>query len=490
MTGPPAGVSAEDRRALLRDALRHADLTLDQLWLRYFELGGNADLFDLETHLGGLACLPDLDGDLLAVAVNERLDELFAARRVPYSRPLRPPRPTSGPLAALLRLLEATRTAPPDRLAPLAAEAGRALGVDVTVHVVDHEQRELVRLPDGRAGADPVAVDGTLPGRVFQSGQPLPSEAGGVPRLWVPLLDGADRIGVLEVRVESDRDLEDPGLREQCQWLAAMVAHLVTAMGLHGDVLERTRRTRPRSPSAELVWQQLPPLTAASDTFVLAGSLEPSAAVGGDAFDYALTEHTVSMAVLDAVGHGLGAGLMAAAALAASRAARREGRGLDEQARAVDEVVAATFTGSAFVTGVLAELDLTSGLLRYVRAGHPPPLLLRSGRVVKELAGSGRVPLGLPAEGFSVAEEALEPGDWLALYTDGVTEARDGLGRWFGEQRLIEFLTRAVAAGQPPPETVRRLMHAVLDHQGGVLQDDASILLACWSAGEPGTMDR
>ncbi|SDD05445.1 Stage II sporulation protein E (SpoIIE) [Geodermatophilus telluris] len=481
MTRPVDG-PAEERRALLRAAFGYADLTLEQLWLRYFELGGDADLFDLETHLDGLACLPDVDGDLLAVAVNERLDELSAARRVPFSRPLRPPRPTAGPLAALVQLLEAARTAPPDRLAPLAAKAGRALGVDVAVHVVDHEQRSLVRLPHGRACSEPIAVDGTLPGRVFQSGRLLPSEAGGVPRLWLPLLDGADRVGVLEVRTARARDLEDPTLREQCGWLAAMIAHLVVSLGLHGDAVERTRRGRPRSPSAELVWQQLPPLTAATDDFVLAGLLEPSADVGGDAFDYALGEDTVWMTVLDAMGHGLGAGLMTAATLATARSARRDGRGIHDQARAIDEVVAATFPGSAFVTGVLAELDVASGRLRYVRAGHPPPLLLRDGRVVKELSGSGRVPFGLATAGFAVAEEVLEPGDWLVLYTDGITEARDSAGRWFGEQRLVEFLTRAAAAGQPPPETVRRLVHAVLEHQDGVLQDDASILVASWAA--------
>ncbi|SFP41243.1 Stage II sporulation protein E (SpoIIE) [Geodermatophilus dictyosporus] len=473
--------SAEDRRTLLRAAFGHADLGLEQLWLRYFELGGDGDLFDLEAHLDGLASLPDVDGDLLAVAVNERLDELSAARRVPYSRPLRPPRPTTGPLAALLHLLEAARSAPPDRLGPLAAHAGRVLGVDVAVHVVDHEQRWLLRLPDGRTCTEPVAVDGTLPGRVFQAGRLLPSEAGGVPRLWVPLLDGADRMGVLEVRVAAARDLEDPDLREQCEWLASMVAHLVTSMGVYGDVLERTRRGRPRSPSAELVWQQLPPLTAATDSFVLAGLLEPSADVGGDAFDYALGEDAVWMTVLDAMGHGLGAGLMSAASLAAARSTRRAGRGIHDQARAIDEVIGTTFPGSAFVTGVLAELDVTSGRLRYVRAGHPPPLLLRDGRVVKELSAGGRVPFGLETAGFGVAEEVLEPGDWLVLYTDGITEARDAAGRWFGEQRLVEFLTRAAAAGQPPPETVRRLVHAVLNHQDGVLQDDASILVASWA---------
>ncbi|MEX5720350.1 PP2C family protein-serine/threonine phosphatase [Geodermatophilus maliterrae] len=476
-------VPLDAQRAGLRAALRHADLTVEQLWTRYFGYGGNADLIDVEAHLTGLVRLPDVDGDLLAVAVNERLDELSAARRVPYTRLLRPPRPTTGPLAALLELLESARTSPPDRVVPLAVRAGRVLGVEVAVHVVDHEQRRLVRLPgDGLPPTGPVSVDGTLPGRVFRSGQLLPSEAGGLPRLWVPLLDGADRIGVLEARVSTVRDLEDPGLREQCWWLASTVAHLLSSMGVYGDVLERHRRSRPRSPSAELIWQQLPPLTAATDGFVLAGLLEPSSDVGGDAFDYALAEDTVSMTVLDAMGHGLGAGLMAAAALAAARSARRDGRGIHEQAGAVDEVVAATFPDSAFVTGVLAELDLASGRLRYVRAGHPSPLLLRDGRVVKELSGGQRMPFGIGTTGFAVAEEVLEPGDWLALYTDGVTEARDAAGQWFGEQRLVEFLTRAVADGQPPPETARRLMRAVLEHQGGLLQDDASVLLACWAA--------
>jgi serine phosphatase RsbU (regulator of sigma subunit) len=115
-----------------------------------------------------------------------------------------------------------------------------------------------------------------------------------------------------------------------------------------------------------------------------------------------------------------------------------------------------------------------------VNAGHPAPLLLRDGRVVKELDGGRRMPFGLDTSGLTVAEETLEPGDWLALYTDGITEARDAAGQWFGEARLLEFLTRAIAGGQPPPETVRRLTQAVLEHQGGLLQDDATVLLARW----------
>ena len=481
MTAPGPTSPEEEQDRALRAAYQVADLTLEQLWTRYFALGGAADLLELDAHLQGLVRLPAGERSVLAHALNERLDELFTQRRVPYSSPVRRRAPGSGPFAALLHLVETARTAPPDRLAAAVVEAGHAMGVEVAVHLADHEQRRLCPLvPPGTPTGESTSIEGTLPGRVFQTVRPLPSEANGVARLWLPVLDGADRIGVLEVRVATVEDLYDPALRQECWWLASMVGHLVGAMGPYGDALERARRSRPRTPSAELLWQQLPPLTAATGAFVLAGLLEPAYEVGGDAFDYALSEDTVSLAIIDAMGHGLPAGLLATAALAAYRSARRDGRGVYEQAQAIDEVIAATFTGSAFATGVLAELDVATGRLRYVNAGHPPPLLLRAGRVVKHLSGGRRVPFGLGTGVLTVAEESLQPGDWLALHTDGITEARDAAGTWFGEDRLEEFLTREMAADHPPPETARRLVHAVLDHQDGMLQDDASVLLARW----------
>jgi hypothetical protein len=482
MARPDRAPPGDGHRSALRSAFDHADLSLEQLWMRYFALGGNADLMEIDAHLAGLAELPAGQRDMLAHAVNERLDELLLQRRVPYSRQWRQAAPTTGPLAALIGLLNAAGSAPPERLPFLAASAGRLLGVEVTVHLIDHEQRALVRmLPPGTPRTvSPLRLEGTLAGRAFRTVQILPSDSDGRARLWVPMVDGADRLGVLEVRLGSADGLYDPALRQQCGWLATLLAHLIASMEPYGDELERPRRNQPLAPSAELIWQQLPPLTAATDAFVIAGMLEPSYHVGGDAFDYALSERAVSLSIFDAVGHGISAALLAAATLAASRSARRDRRGVFDQARAIDEVITESFSGSAFVTGVLAELDVATGRLRYVNGGHPAPLLLRDGRVVKELDGGRRLPFGLETSGLRVAEETLEPGDWLALYTDGITEARDAAGRWFGEARLIEFLTRAIAGGQPPPETVRRLTQAVLQHQGGLLQDDATVLLARW----------
>jgi serine phosphatase RsbU (regulator of sigma subunit) len=481
MSRPDRATPDDMQGVALSAAVRRADLTLEQLWTRYFALGGDADLMDVDAHLAGLVRLPPDESDVLAHAVNERLDEVIARHRVPYNRQVRQSHATTGPLAALVKLLVSAGAAPPERLPSIAAEAGRVLGLDLSVHLIDHEQQALVHLPaDGQGTDPPHGLDGTLAGRAFRTLRILSSDREERPRLYVPLIDGADRLGVLEARLGEPADLHDPGLREQLTWISSMLGHLIASMGGYGDELERPRRNRPLTPAAELIWQQLPPLTAATDCFVLAGMLEPSYDVGGDAFDYSLSERTVSLALFDAMGHGISAALMAAATLAAYRSTRRDARGVYEQARAIDDVISGTFPGSAFVTGILAELDLATGRLRYVNAGHPSPLLLRDGKVIKELTGGNRVPFGLDTVGMTIAEEKLEPGDWLALYSDGVVEARNAAGRWFGEELLRDFLTREMAASQPPAETVRRLTQTVLRHQGGLLQDDATILLATW----------
>jgi len=133
---------------------------------------------------------------------------------------------------------------------------------------------------------------------------------------------------------------------------------------------------------------------------------------------------------------------------------------------------------------VLASLDTATGLLQYLLAGHPPPLLLRGRRSVKELAHPPRTPLGVQGARSDqpiVGQEQLEPGDWLLLYSDGIVEARNAHGEFFGEDRLVDFTQRAELAGLPAPETLRRLTAAVLGHQSGRLQDDATLVLVDWS---------
>jgi phosphoserine phosphatase RsbU/P len=386
--------------------------------------------------------------------------------------------------AAVVDLLERTRLAQPDELATAVNQAVRRLGLDMTIYLVDQEQRDLRPLPEpGKPLPEPLSIDGTIAGRAFMTVQAVPSAGGaGRPdRLWLPLLDGTERLGVVEVIVVEPGRGDDAAFAEECSLFAALVGHLVTAKEPYGDRLLRVRRTRRMSEASELLWRLLPPLTFACERMVISAVLEPCYDVGGDGFDYALDGPRAYLAILDTVGHGLPAGLGTAVALSAMRAARRDDDGLYAIARAADAALVRYIGDARFATAVLAELNLDTGVLRYINAGHPPPLLLRQGKVIRRLDAGRRLPLGLDDPRIEIAEEVLEPGDRLLLFTDGVTEARNHDGEPFGEHRLVDLVERHAAAGLPAAETLRRMCHAALSHYDGPPSDDATLLLLEWA---------
>lgn len=114
-------------------------------------------------------------------------------------------------------------------------------------------------------------------------------------------------------------------------------------------------------------------------------------------------------------------------------------------------------------------------------AAHAPALLVRASRVVRQLDAVTDPPLGLGLlEAPQIGAERLQPGDRLLLHTDGVTEARDTAGEFFGTDRLVEFTSRQAAAGRAAAETRRRLNRAILAYQDGALQDDATTVMVAW----------
>jgi len=322
-----------------------------------------------------------------------------------------------------------------------------------------------------------VMVEGTLAGRAFSTLSPQWNGDGTL--VWVPMVEGNERLGVVGYELGGP---VVPGFLDTAITLTAQVAELIVTKANYGDFFEYYRRLQPMSIASELAWQLLPPLTFGCDRLVISGALAPAYDLGGDTFDYGVDAECARIAVFDAMGHGLEAGLLATVAVAAYRNSRRQRLKLGETAAAVDEAIAVRFGPERFVTGVLAELDLATGRFCWVRAGHPAPLLLRGSKVVKTLLGDGGLPLGLGSPGAET-EESLEPGDEVIFFTDGVIEARSPDGTFFGTDRLADLVSRASAGGQPPPETLRRLMHSILDHEAGDLHDDATAVLVEW-AGE------
>ena len=382
------------------------------------------------------------------------------------------------PLAELLEdLLEISHTMPPDNVAGVVAERAAREGLrDLDVYLVDYEQVYLVPLPRPGGTAEPVAIDSTLAGRAFIATSPVSTPVEGGERIWLPLLDGAERLGVLCVTVpEVDADY----LRLSAA-VASVAALLVVSKNSYTDVQEKSRRTQVPNLAAELQLQLLPPLTLTHPQIAIAGVLENAYETGGDAFDYAVNGRTAHFAIFDAMGHGMSASLMAAAVVAAYRGSRRQGFDLAATYAALDDVVVTHFGEGRFVTAQLGQLDVATGEFSWINAGHPGPLIVRQLRNASTLTRPPSLPLGLGAEQVEVVVDRLSPGDRLLFFSDGVVEARAPTGEPFGDMRLADELKKQCLDGMSPSETMRRLLHAVTGHHGTALSDDATMVLVEW----------
>ncbi len=362
---------------------------------------------------------------------------------------------------------------PVNDLAAIVSAAGTTVGADsARLFVADYAMLSLHELAVADPASTSTPIAGTIPGRAFSSGEIM--TYGTAPTtLWAPLTQDSERIGVLHMEFTS--------------WDAEMlpaVAATVEMLGLvlvskrrYTDVLFRSRRSEPLSVAAEIQWDLLPPLSCVTDEVSICGMLEPAYSIGGDSFDFALNAGHAEFAIVDAVGHGMPAVLKSVIAVNALRNARREGHRLETAYTTTDEVLASQFDDSSFVTGQLGDLEVATGQLTWLNAGHPLPLLVRDGGFAGELQCRPSLPMGLGGDVREVATEHLQSGDRLLFYTDGVTDTRAATGEAFGLPRLVDYLVRATLDRVHPTETVRHLSASIVDYNGAVLSDDATLLL-------------
>ena len=375
-------------------------------------------------------------------------------------------------------LLDRAHLMPPRLVGPLVAqEIAEMGGRDVAIYLQDFDHSELRPLEGEGLVGEVVPIDGSPAGAAFRTDQrcEVPQDDGSV-RLYLPMLDGSDRVGVLALTLPEVDDND----RRLAQRLAGLTADLVVTKSGYTDTFARARMTTSMSLSAHLQWQMLPPLVMTTPDVALAGALEPAYDVGGDSFDYALDDATLHLAVFDAMGHGVEAATMATLMIAAYRHGRISDSSLAEMYLEMDDVMASSFPGR-FATALIGRLDTRTGLLSWVNAGHPAGLLIRGGRVVGELSGPITRPVGFGSAEPRVGTTQLRSGDRVLLFTDGVVEERLADGGQFGEQRLREFVEDNALHRLPPAETVRLLSHALLEGRGGRTSDDASLLMVEWN---------
>jgi serine phosphatase RsbU (regulator of sigma subunit) len=383
----------------------------------------------------------------------------------------------------LRSLLHASHLLAPDDLAATVAGHARMAGArEAVLYLADYEQATLLPLPGtGVPQRQELPIEGTMAGRAFRRVQVVSSAAASNScRLWMPLLNGVERLGVAELVLPQAPSGDQ---LDELRAFVSLVAELIVVNDAYSDVFSRLRRRKTLSLAAEMQWELLPPMSFGTDRVIVTGGLEPAYDVGGDSFDYAINGSMMDLLVIDSVGHGLPAAVLASVAISAYRHARRNMLDLPDIAVEINAAIATQFGASQFATAVVARLDIDTGRLRWINAGHPQPLIVRGSSLVQPPSCAPSRPLGLQENRPACCETRLEPGDRLMLYTDGITEARSPAGEFFGEQRLADFISATAAAGDPAPETVRRLMRHVLTHQADQLQDDASIVVLEWRSG-------
>ncbi|MCC5480237.1 PP2C family protein-serine/threonine phosphatase [Streptomyces sp. NPDC059680] len=380
-------------------------------------------------------------------------------------------------------LLDRARLLPPQMIAPLIAEGvARIGGRDVSILLQDYAQELLVPLPGRKLHVgQPEPVEDSPAGRAFLRGDVVEVPQGPVGvRMYLPLLDGSDQVGVMALTLDAVGDDD----RRLLYRLAGLVADMLVTKNAYTDQFFQARRREPMSVSAEIQWSLLPPLTMSFPQVEVAGALEPAYRVAGDSFDYALNDNILHMAVIDAMGHGLDAATMATVAIGAYRHARRVFISLDEKYAFMDDAVSRQFGPDHFVTAQLMHLNITTGEMELVNAGHPAPLLIRDGRVVRQLETATTLPVGFGGEMPRVKEHVLQRGDRVLCYTDGIIEERLAGGEAFGEERLIRCVN---ALGEGPSESVRadlrRLSHTLKSERDGRTTDDATLFMIEWHGG-------
>ena len=205
----------------------------------------------------------------------------------------------------------------------------------------------------------------------------------------------------------------------------------------------------------------LPPLVAggAAAGYQIAAALVPARFVGGDLFDYVALGRLVHFLVCDVSGKGIAAALFMVRTKTLFDAVTASEHDPGTVLERLNSGLCRQNQAGMYVTAVCGVLDLDARTVTFATAGHEPPVLVRPGGHSTPLQTEGGRVLGLIETGtYPVSTARLQPGDALVMYTDGVSEAQDAAGEFFGVERLLT-------------STARNADRDAIDITSGLLQD-------------------
>ena len=238
------------------------------------------------------------------------------------------------------------------------------------------------------------------------------------------------------------------------------------------DALER-ELTVARDVQRELLPREVPAVAGLE----LAGVCRPAIAVGGDLYDYLQDgDGRLCLAIADVSGKGVPAALLMANLQASMRSRFPTARTPGSLAAGLNEALCGSSSAARYATAFLATFDPETRRLSYSNAGHLPAILVREKDTAR--CEDGGMPIGLfEGAAWETGALTLVPGDLLALFTDGVSEAPAPDGEEFGAERLAELLRTERA--RPLEAVIDVVLDALLEWSGPVdAHDDVTLVLA------------
>ena len=289
-------------------------------------------------------------------------------------------------------------------------------------------------------------------------------------------IEESDRI--LGLDLGADDYVSKPfGVRELCARIRSILRNRRDAIGDHGRLVHELRS------AADVQRTLFPRARPVLRTLDCAGLCRPASAVGGDYFDYVpIGGGRVALVVADIAGKGMPAALVMASLHGVIRAqAAAIGTRLDELLTNLNALLYQDSGRPSYATLVYGVYDDDTQMLEYVNAGHPPPIVVRTGSrnaAQAQALDSTCCPVGM-FERIDIATRQIQlhAGDWLVIYSDGATEATNASGDEFGRERLLEVV------GRLERESAQDLCEGVLEelghYQAAARQhDDITILAA------------
>ena len=212
----------------------------------------------------------------------------------------------------------------------------------------------------------------------------------------------------------------------------------------------------------------------------IAGATFPATTLCGDYFDYlTLKDRALGIVLGDVTGHGLGPALVMAETRAYLRSLALELTDLGQILTRINDILKEDLLDSAYVALIMVQLDPESRYLSYCNAGHLAGYLLTSAGGVKAVLRAKQLPLGLFAEQQYACSEriALEPGDMLLLFTDGIVETESGVGDEFGQERVLQIAREH--RNESSQAIIDYIFTAAREYAGGQDQVDDMTIVVC-----------